>query len=267
MPHFRSGALEFHYADVGHGLPFVFQHGLGGDTQQTLAIFPAPTAFRMLTLDCRGHGQTQPLGDPAALSFDTFADDVLAMIDQLGLDQVAIGGISMGAGVALNFALRYPERLRGLVLVRPAWLHQPMPANLQLYPQIAELLRRQGPAGQAEFAQSPAYQAMAVAHPAGAVSVLKQFERPHARDFADVLERLPYDAPDRQPERWSGITAPVLVLGNDRDPVHPYAYAETLAAAIPGARLGQLTSKETSPEQHNHDLRQQIEGFLTGLTE
>ena len=48
------------------------------------------------------------------------------MIDMLHLQQIAVGGISMGAAVALNFALRYPQRVLGLVLVRPASLNAPL---------------------------------------------------------------------------------------------------------------------------------------------
>src|SRR5262249_57034897 len=98
--------------------------------------------IRLLCLDARGHGQTQPLGDPSALTFDVFADDLVALLDCLGIGQAIIGGISMGAGVALNIAVRYPERVAGLVLSRPAWLDGPMPPeNVARYAAIARLLR------------------------------------------------------------------------------------------------------------------------------
>jgi pimeloyl-ACP methyl ester carboxylesterase len=55
-----------------------------------------------------------------------------------------VGGISMGAGVALNLAFRYPQRAVGLVLSRPAWLDSPRPENIKAYPVIARLLREHG---------------------------------------------------------------------------------------------------------------------------
>ena len=51
----------------------------------------------------------------------------------------------MGAGIALNIAIRYPEKIKALILVRPAWLHKPHPENLHLFEILAELIsKRQG---------------------------------------------------------------------------------------------------------------------------
>src|SRR5262249_11354645 len=101
-----------------------------------------------LCLDARAHGLTQPMGEPSDLSFDIFGDDVIALLDHLGLRRAILGGISMGAAVALNVAVRYPERVDGLVLSRPAWLDGPMPPeNVARYAAIARLLRRVGASG------------------------------------------------------------------------------------------------------------------------
>jgi pimeloyl-ACP methyl ester carboxylesterase len=136
--------ITFHYLDSGEGVPFLFQHGLGGDLTRSYGLLTPPLPFRLLSFDFRGHGETRPLGDSEKLSFATFADDLLAVLDERHIAQAVIGGISMGAAVALNFALRYPQRMLGLVLVRPAWLNEPLPANLQAYPRIAQLIRQHG---------------------------------------------------------------------------------------------------------------------------
>src|SRR5690606_31263385 len=112
------------------GAPFVFQHGLGGDTHQILDLYSPPPGVRLITLDSRAHGATEPLGDATMLHFSALADDLVALLDHLGLASAVIGGISMGAGVALNVALRHPQRLQGLILSRPAWLDRPLPPNL-----------------------------------------------------------------------------------------------------------------------------------------
>ena len=122
MPVFHRDALDFYYRDEGECIPFVFQHGLGGDTSQTFGIYRPPPGFRMLTLDCRAHGLTRPVGDESKIGIASFADDMLALLDHLGIDRAIFGGISMGAATALNLALRHPERVMGLVLSRPAWL-------------------------------------------------------------------------------------------------------------------------------------------------
>jgi len=146
MPTFERGGLSFNYLDEGDpsGRPFVFQHGLGGDVSQPADIFPPPSGIRLLSLDCRGHGGTRPLGPAGKLSFSSFADDLAALMDHLGLQRAVVGGISMGAGVALNLASRYPKRVVGLVLSRPAWLDSPRPKNLKAYPVIARLLGEHG---------------------------------------------------------------------------------------------------------------------------
>jgi pimeloyl-ACP methyl ester carboxylesterase len=262
MPFFERDEIRFHYLDAGEGLPFVFQHGLGGDTLQTRDTFQPPLALRLLTLDCRGHGETRALGAANLLSFDQFADDLLALMNHLGLAQVVAGGISMGAGVALNLALRYPERVKALVLARPAWLDSPLPANLQVYPRIAALIRQYGPVrGREHFQQTEEYQAVVRSHPAGASSLVKQFERPNAAESVDLLERLPADAPNRAAQAWTQLRIPTLILANDLDPVHPYGYGEVLARAIPGAVLTRITSKEIDARQHSQDIQQAVERF------
>ena len=126
MPHFQRDGIAFHYRDTGQGVPFVFQHGLGGDAAQTFGLFAPPPGYRLITLECRGHGDTRPLGDPDKLSLGVFVDDLCALLEHLALPQVVVGGISMGAAVALMLTLRRPERVRGLVLSRPAWLDEPL---------------------------------------------------------------------------------------------------------------------------------------------
>ena len=95
-------------------------------------------------MDCRGHGKTVPLGDPQFLKFNWLTDDITNLLDYLNLPKVVIGGISMGAGVALNFAVRYPERTRALILSRVSWLTEPLPPNLTVFPKIAGLIHEHG---------------------------------------------------------------------------------------------------------------------------
>jgi pimeloyl-ACP methyl ester carboxylesterase len=263
MPFFYADSITFHYLDVGQGFPFVFQHGLGGDVHQTQDLFVAPLPFRLLTLDCRGHGETRPVGDPAYLGFTPFADDLVALLDKLHLQQAVVGGISMGAAVALNFALRYPQRVQALVLVRPAWLHEPLPANLQVYPRIAALIRRAGAAQASEhFKQTEEYLELQRTFPVAAASLLTQCTRPRAEETVDILERLPRDAPNRNQEDWTHIHVPTLVLVNEHDPIHPFRYGEVLAYAIPGATLEQVTPKAIDAHQHARDIQHAIERFL-----
>ena len=268
MPFFSTDSIMFHYLDVGQGLPFVFQHGLGGDVHQTQKLFVPPLPFRLLTLDCRGHGETRPVGELASLSFTSFADDLVTLLDTLHLERVVVGGISMGAGVALNFTLRYPQRVRGLVLARPAWLYEPLPANLQVYPRIAALIQHGGAAQASErFKHTQEYLELQRTFPEAAVSLLKQFAHPRAEETVAILERLPRDTPTRNQEDWTHIHVPTLVLANEHDLIHPFHYGEILASTIPGATLERITPKGIDAHQHAEDIQYAIEHFLRSVSE
>src|ERR1700748_1130451 len=117
MPFIESKGFRFYYQLGGSDGPLVaFQHGLGGDLTQPQSILGSSARLRALSFDCRGHGRTEPLGPADQLKFSRFADDLCTVVDALHADTLVVGGISMGAGVALNFALRYPSRVKGLIL-------------------------------------------------------------------------------------------------------------------------------------------------------
>jgi pimeloyl-ACP methyl ester carboxylesterase len=214
-------------------------------------------------MDCRNHGETQPLSDHGKLNFDTFADDLRSLLAHLGITRAILGGISLGAGVALNFTLRYPEQVLGLVLSRPAWLDAPAPENSRGIPAAAGYIRQYGAQeGLARFRQSDLYRAVEQQSPDSAASLASQFADPRAEEAVDRLERLPGDAPNRDASEWATIRVPTLVLGTRRDLIHPYAYAETLARAIPGAALREITPKSISPESYRLHTQNAIDDFL-----
>ena len=76
MTFFDHDGIRFHYRASGRGIPFVFQHGLGADLNQTFDLFKPPAGFRLLTFECRGHGETRPLGSEEKVSVETFTDDL-----------------------------------------------------------------------------------------------------------------------------------------------------------------------------------------------
>jgi pimeloyl-ACP methyl ester carboxylesterase len=271
---FHYQGIDFWYAEKGAQtrsqerarLAFVFQHGLGGDRRQPMELYAHLPGIHLIAMDCRGHGKTQPLGDPDLLRFDVFADDVLALLDHLGIDQFVAGGISMGAGVALNIALRVAQRVVGLLLIRPAWLAQPLPPNLDCMVEVGQWIRDHGVvAGRQGFLASPLYLRLQQEAPYTAESLLAQFDDPRAADAWPRLLRLPADAPNRDPAAWRQITSPTLILANHVDPTHPYAYAETLAAAIPHAKLIEVVSKSVDPKAHIAAVRTHIDHFLRAI--
>ena len=258
----RDG-LNFHYCDIGEGIPFFFQHGLGGDVNQPTGLFTPPPGFRLLSFDCRGHGETRPLGDVEKIGITYFADDLLAFMDSLDISRAVIGGISMGAAVALNFTLRFSNRVRGLILSRPAWLIGPMLRNAEIYSYIAQLIRQHGvESGLEHFQESECYRETLHESPAAAKSLVGQFETARAAETVVRLERISSDAPLCDLQELAAISVPTLVLANRRDPIHPFDYGEVLAREIPQAEFKELTSKSENKERHDAEVQTFIETFL-----
>ncbi len=263
MPTFERDGLKFHYLDKGEGLPFVFQHGLGGNVSQPFGLYSPPRVVRLIGLDARAHGETRPLGDLKHVALAPMADDLVALLDHLEIDKAVLGGISMGAAVALNAALRYPARVLGLILSRPAWLDRPLPENARPFAHVAQFLLKYGPSeGLERFRASPEYATILADSPDTARSLEDQFRDPRAEECVVRLERIPHDAPSHDRSEWAAIAVPTLVLGNHHDPVHPWEFAETLAQNITGAELVELTTKSVSLAQHADDLQRAIDGFL-----
>jgi pimeloyl-ACP methyl ester carboxylesterase len=264
MPFFDGNGIAFHYADDNvDRLPFVFQHGLGADISQPMSFFGEDRPFRLISMDCRGHGKTVPLGNRHFLKFDSFSNDIINLLDHLNLAKVVLGGISMGAGIALNFALRYPDRTRALILSRVSWLAEPLPPNLAVFPKIAGLIREHGAhRGKELFSASAEYQALLRSSPANASSWMSQFLRERADETFEILESIPNDVPAPDFSSWKKIDLPTLVLANRNDPQHPFEYGQVLAREIPGARFAEITGKAISGQKHLEDVRREILQFF-----
>ena len=139
-----------------------------------------------------------------------------------------------------------------------------MPSNLKAYPVIARLLREHGTElGRELFEGTEEYAELERAAPgAGCSLASSQFGRPHAREFAAVLESLSGDAPSGDRVQWREVHAPALVLASWQDPTHPHSYAELLTHKLPLARLAELTPKVEDEGRHAQDARAAIAGFL-----
>lgn len=264
MPFFEANGITFHFADDNNDrIPFVFQHGLGADISQPMAFFGEERPFRLISLDSRGHGKTIPLGDRKFLRFNSLSDDIVNLLDYLNLSKVNIGGISMGAGVALNFAVRHPERTRALILSRAAWLTEPLPVNLTVFPKIAGLIREYGAQrGKELFASTAEYQTALQSSPANAASLMLQFLRERADETFAMLESIPNDVPAPDIASWKKVDFPTLVLACRNDLLHPFEYGQVLARKIPGARFAEITGKAISEQKHVEDVRREILQFI-----
>ena len=204
--------------DRGTGPAVVFQHGLGGDEAQVAQVFPDDAGWRRLTVECRGHGGST-LGGTRPFGFAMFADDVLAAADDAGLDRFAVGGISMGAAIALRLAVRHPGPDRRPRPGAPRLgLRRRRRDNLRPIREAAELIRAHPlPEARRRFAASPTAARLAEEAPDNLASLLGYFERPDARGFADVLAAIAADGPGVSQAQAAALTVPTLVVGNARD--------------------------------------------------
>ena len=264
MAYFIHDDIRFHYIDIGEGIPFIFQHGLGGSTEQIRNIFTPPSGIRLLTFDFRGHGATVEIGPEDELGFDTFGDDLAAFMDHLNIDKAIVGGISMGAAVSLNFVLRYPNRTLGSIFSRPAWLDQPMSQEIRdMFREVVRLIREDGPrTGRHMLTKYEPYLDLARKSPAVAQSFLGYFDYHYAEITTAKYILMPADRPCGDRRLWQTIKTPVLVMANSMDPVHPIEYGKTLADNIKQAEFKELTSKSINSNQHIRDVQQYLETFL-----
>ncbi len=248
--------------------PVLLLHGLGGDCVQPWAYLDGGPGLRRIAPDLRAHGVTGYIGPEEAFTFDGLADDAAALLDRLCVTgPVVAAGVSMGAGVALNLALRYPGRVAALALVRPAWLDRPLPPNLAAYPLMASLLRRHGPdEGLARFEHTEFYQAVRAVSESGAASLRGQFTAPYAVERAVRLDRMPRSVPSPDPDAVAKIGGPALVVGAPRDPVHPLELAEATAAALPEATLRVVIARDDDPPRQRDQIAQAVASFVAQLS-
>ncbi len=111
-----SDGLQLHYSDAGEGVPLLCLAGLTRDSRDFRYFAPHATGCRMIALDARGRGQSDH--DPDFMTYNVLreAQDVLELLDHLGLDRTAILGTSRGGLVAMTLAAIAKDRLAAVVL-------------------------------------------------------------------------------------------------------------------------------------------------------
>ena len=258
-----ADGVRLEYETDGQGAPFLWQHGLGATAAQPAEVFPADVGLKRFTLACRGHAGST-LGPLPRLSIQQFADDALELLDHLNIDKAAIGGISLGAAIALNIAARHPARVNKLVLARPAWLDSAAPETMEFYPVIARLLASHD-ANDAlhQFQNLPEFLALRSTSPDNAASLVSFFNRPRPETTIALLSKIPLDGPGVTLDAMAAIKIPTLVIGNGQDHVHPLAYAHALADAIPGAVFREITSKSVDKRAYLAEFREALKTFLS----
>lgn len=136
MPTLSFGDINLYYEIHGSGPPFFLHHGLTSSCQAWYEHLPWLTKnHQVIVHDARGHGlTTAPVGDDR-YSWEIMCDDLNRLVEHLGIEQAIVGGLSMGSGVALNFALKYPQKVSALILSDNAGTGIAQPATEELLEQ------------------------------------------------------------------------------------------------------------------------------------
>lgn len=241
------------------GPALVFQHGLCGDARQVAEAMAGLTPQRWTCVECPGHGASDWHPEPSIASF---ADHVAALAETLG-GPVVLGGISMGAAIATRLAVKRPDLVRALVLVRPAWVTEAAPPNMAPNAEVGALLAHlPADKARAAFAFSPTARQLVDAAPDNLASLMGFFDRPPQAATARLLTAISADGPGIAPGDLAALTLPVLVCATSEDAIHPVAHAEALARMIPQARLVHLPPKGRDKSAHLAALAAAMRQFL-----
>jgi pimeloyl-ACP methyl ester carboxylesterase len=239
--------------------PLILLHGLllSQEMHRRLAEDLAAHGNRVITLDLLGHGASDRPRDMWRYSMPIYGQQVIALMDHLKLEQAVVMGTSLGANAALEAAANSPDRLRGLVIEMPvldngllgsALAFTPLLVSLTFGEPVMKLLARAARAVPRRLL--PHYG-----------NVLLDTVRQEPGPGGALLQGLFFGriAPPRS-ER-AHFQAPTLVLGHQRDPVHPFSDAGMLISEMPNARLleaDSLIELRVKPER----LTGEIAAFL-----
>ncbi|MBM4259356.1 MAG: alpha/beta hydrolase [Deltaproteobacteria bacterium] len=228
-----STGVTLPYVEQGdpHGIPVILLHGVTDSWHSFELVLPyLPPNLHTFALTQRGHGDAdRPLG---GYSFRNFAADIAAFMDALQIKQAVIVGHSMGSGVAQRFALDYPERLLGLMLVGASVSLPKNPAVREFWETVVSTLTDPiDPQVIREFQQSTLAQPVS---PTFFETVVNESLKVPARvwqaTFSTFLQ-----------EDWSSelekITAPTLIVWGDQDAFCPRGDQDLLKSTVSNSQL------------------------------
>ncbi|MFO7280606.1 MAG: alpha/beta hydrolase [Thermoanaerobacterales bacterium] len=217
----------------------VLMHGLLMDARLNRGVARALAArgYRVVLLDLLGHGESDRPHRAAEYRMDTYVDQVVALLDHLGLDRAVVGGVSLGANVSLLLAARHPERVTALWIEMPV-LERAVPAAAMTFVPALVTLHYAMPL--ARLASRVARVLRRTRHDLVA-SALAPLASPPDTAVAVLHGILVGPVAPTKDERRA-IEVPALVIGHRADLIHPFSDAEALARQMPNATLVQAHS-------------------------
>jgi pimeloyl-ACP methyl ester carboxylesterase len=214
--------MQMYYEIHGAGEPLVLLHGAYSSIPDSFgALIPTlAEQHQVIAVELQGHGRTSDIDRP--ITYEGLADDVSALLDYLKVPQTDLYGYSMGAGVALQVAIRHPGQVRKLVLGSVSY------NSAGMYPEVSAGVGEMKP----EMFDNTPWK--------------KDYDRlaPNKADFPKLVKQL--SALDSTPYSWpagelKAIKAPVLLILGDSDiikPEHAVEMFRLFGGGVPGDLAG-----------------------------
>jgi pimeloyl-ACP methyl ester carboxylesterase len=236
---FQYEGHRISYDSYGEGeRVLVLVHGLLMNRRmfEPLAGALARRGNRVICVDLLGHGRSDRPEDLRLYSMPLFARQVAALLDHLEQPAAIVGGTSLGANVALELAVRSPERVRGLFIEMPV-LDNALPAVAGAFTPVLLSLRFARP-----LFELTSRATSLVPRTSYLVDIGLDWVRQRPGPSGAVLEGLLLGetAPHREERR--SIAQPALIVGHTRDPVHPFSDSGMLVEELANGRLVEASS-------------------------
>lgn len=248
MPFARTDdRVRLYYEEHGSGgTPLVLAYGIGGNADMWDVNREALAARHRLVLwEPRGHARSDSPEDPAKYSFQRWALDLKAVLDHLKIRKAHVGGLSLGAGIATRFALRFPARVRSLVITNSSSAAGlPLSVeNLVMRARSIEITLTKGMDAMADYAMAanPNLSERLAIDPSSREEFYAEYRALSPIGYANSLRALL--AMDHITDQLRQLRVPVLLIGGDRDP--SLAPMKVMQRKVRGSKLVVL-----SPASH-----------------
>lgn len=243
-----SIGISIHYESSGSGEPILLIMGTGADhTLWGPTVGPLSDAFRVITFDNRGTGRSTCPADPTSYSMRALAEDAVALLDALEIEQAHISGLSLGSAVAQEVAINSPERV-GSTQLHCTWARTDAWLN-RLFEGMAYPIRNDDMAAFVRHAfmwvLSPAYLSERPDEVA-AIERAYLFDNPYPPTKEGLLGHLHADTTHDTLERLGVITAPTLITSGEMDIQVPARYGRAVQERVPNSRMYVFTGPYSS---------------------